>query len=106
MFNGIIKNTGVINKISKNNKNCVIQVFSKMNISKNEIGSSISCSGACLTIESFKKNLIQFYLSKETLSKTNFNSIKVGDININTRYPMQGWSKVKTFLKENFSLDD
>ena len=33
-------------------------------------------------------------------------AIKVGDENINTRYPMQGWLKVKNFLKENFSLND
>ena len=31
-------------------------------------------------------------------------AIKLGDENINTRYPMQGWSKVKKFLEENFSL--
>ena len=33
-------------------------------------------------------------------------AIKVGDSNINTRYPMQGWNKVKQFLTENFSLND
>ena len=80
MFNGIIKNTGIINKIYKNNNNCVIEVFSKMSFLKNEIGSSVSCSGACLTVEKIKKNLIQFYLSKETLSKTYFNTLKVGDM--------------------------
>ena len=31
-------------------------------------------------------------------------AIKVGDENINTRYPMQGWAKVKKFLEDNFSL--
>ncbi len=33
-------------------------------------------------------------------------AIKVGDDNINTRYPMQGWAKVKKFLKTNFSIND
>ena len=51
-----------------------------MKFNKSEIGSSVSCSGACLTLESVKKNLIQFYLSKETLSKTIFKSINRGDI--------------------------
>ena len=46
------------------------------------------------------KNNTHLQLVKEVVRE----AIKVGDININTRYPMQGWSKVKTFLKENFSL--
>ena len=51
-----------------------------MKFKKNEIGSSISCSGACLTIEKCNKNFVKFYLSKETLNKTVFKSSKRGDI--------------------------
>ena len=72
MFNGIIKNTGKIYKITKKNNNCVLELTSPMKFNKNEIGSSISCSGACLTLEKFKNNLSKFYLTKETLSKTIF----------------------------------
>ena len=80
MFNGIIKNTGKINKILKNNNNCTIEILSKMKFNKNEIGSSISCSGTCLTLDSYKKNRIKFYVSKETLNKTNFKFVKKGDV--------------------------
>tara|TARA_Y100000590_G_scaffold78996_1_gene87779 strand:+ start:1614 stop:2198 length:585 start_codon:yes stop_codon:yes gene_type:complete len=80
MFNGIIKNTGKINKIYKTNNNCVLEILSKMRFTNNEIGSSISCSGTCLTIEEFKKNLVKFYVSKETLSRTNFKYLKKGDV--------------------------
>ena len=76
MFNGIIKNTGKIYKVFKKNNNCSIEILSKMKFSKNEIGTSISCSGACLTLEKYNKNLAKFYLSQETLSTTNFKSIK------------------------------
>ena len=48
------------------------------------------------------KNDVSVKLVKEVVKE----AIKVGDNNINTRYPMQGWLKVKNFLKENFSLDD
>ena len=51
-----------------------------MKFTKNEIGSSISCSGACLTIENYNRNLVKFYLSKETLNKTIFKISKCGDI--------------------------
>ena len=80
MFNGIIKYTGKINKIYKNNNNCIIEILSKIKFSNNEIGSSISCSGACLTLEKYKGNLIKFYISKETLSRTNFKSLNKGDL--------------------------
>ena len=80
MFSGIIKNTGKINMIYKNNKNCVIEILSKIKFTKKEIGSSISCSGACLTLEKYNKNLCSFYISKETLNRTIFKSSKKGDI--------------------------
>jgi len=80
MFNGIIKFTGKIVKVITKNNNCNIEVKSKMKFKNNEIGSSICCSGACLTIEKIKKGTIQFYLSKETLSKTTFKNVKIGDI--------------------------
>ena len=80
MFNGIIKYTGKISKIYKNNNNCILEILSKIKFSKNEIGSSISCSGACLTLEKYKGNLSKFYISKETLNRTNFKSSNKGDL--------------------------
>mgnify|MGYP001433193684 FL=1 len=80
MFNGIIKHTGKISKIYKNSNNCIMEILSKIKFSKNEIGSSISCSGACLTLEKYKGNLSKFYISKETLNRTNFKSSNKGDL--------------------------
>jgi len=80
MFNGIIKNTGNLVKVYKKNNNCIIEIFTKMKFSKSEIGSSISCSGTCLTLEKYKKNIIKFYITKETLNRTIFKLSKKGDI--------------------------
>ena len=80
MFTGIIKHTGKINKIYKNNNNCIIEILSKIKFSKSEIGSSISCSGTCLTLEKYNGNLSKFYISKETLNRTNFKSSNKGDL--------------------------
>ena len=57
MFNGIITHTGKIKKLYKNNNNCILEVQSKIKFKSSEIGSSISCSGACLTLEKFNKNI-------------------------------------------------
>ena len=80
MFSGIIKNTGKINKIYRKNNNCALEISSKIKFTKREIGSSISCSGACLTLKKHNRNLGKFYISNETLSKTTFKSSKKGDI--------------------------
>ena len=80
MFNGIIRHTGKIKNIYKKNDNCIIEILSKIKFSKTEIGSSISCSGTCLTLEKYKGNLSKFYISKETLNRTNFKSSNKGDL--------------------------
>ena len=80
MFNGIITHTGKIHKIHKKYNNCIIEISSKMNFHKNEIGTSIACSGVCLTLENFNKKIAKFFLSKETLNRTIFKSSKRGDI--------------------------
>ena len=80
MFTGIIKHTGKINKISTNNNNCSVEILSKMKFSKSEIGSSISCSGTCLTLEKYKRNLSKYYISRETLNRTNLKFLNKGDL--------------------------
>ena len=79
MFSGIIKHMGKINKIHKTKNNCILEILSKLKFSKSEIGSSISCSGTCLTLEKYKDKVSKFYISSETLKRTNFKSLKKGD---------------------------
>ena len=80
MFTGIITHTGILKKISKNKSNCAVEIKSKIKFEKKEIGSSISCNGACLTLEKYNKNISYFYVSNETLKRTVFKSAKVGDV--------------------------
>ena len=60
MFNGIIKKTGKLKKIKMSKSNCNIEILSKIKFSKKEIGSSISCSGACLTLEKINNKSFTF----------------------------------------------
>ena len=80
MFSGIVTHTGKVKKIIKKKNNCTIEVIYNLKFSKNEIGSSISCSGVCLTLEKYRGNTAKFFLSKETLSKSIFKSVKKGDV--------------------------
>ena len=87
MFNGIIKNTGKIKKIYIKNNNCILEIYSKIKFTTRDIGSSISCSGVCLTLENLKNNVIKFYVSKETLYRTTFKYLKKNDL-INLEKPL------------------
>ena len=80
MFNGIIFNTGKINSIKKDYKSILISIKSNLNIKEKEIGSSVCCNGVCLTVTKVKKDLIYFYISRETINRSNFISIKKNQI--------------------------
>ena len=79
MFNGIIFYKGTIKSIKKNNKSILIGISSNLKIKKDELGSSISCNGVCLTIVKIEKKIIFFYISIETIKRSNFSRIKIGD---------------------------
>ena len=80
MFNGIIRNTGVIKNIKKNKKSMILDVQSNIKLNNRMLGSSISCNGVCLTLTSKKNKILSFYLSNETIKRSNFSKIKIGNI--------------------------
>ena len=79
MFNGIIFNKGTIKSIKNNSKSILIGIKSNLKIKKEELGSSISCNGVCLTLVKINKKIIYFYISIETIRRSNFSKIKIGD---------------------------
>ena len=88
MFNGIIYNQGSIKKITKRKNGVEISINSNLKISKKDIGMSIACDGVCLTMIDYNNKSMKFYLSNETLKKSNFESIKVGKI-LNLELPLR-----------------
>ena len=80
MFGGIIKNTGVIKYIQKNKKSMILSIKSNISVNNKMIGSSISCDGVCLTLTSYKNKILNFYLSNETINRSNFSKVKIGKI--------------------------
>ena len=88
MFNGIIFNQGRIIKISKTVNGINLFLKSRIKLSKKNLGVSVSCDGVCLTLISVKKDIIEFYLSNETISRSKFSKSKIGD-KINLELPLQ-----------------
>ena len=80
MFNGIIFNTGKIVSIEKNSNSIFVSIQTNLKFAKKDLGSSISCNGVCLTLIAIKGKIINFYVSNETIKRSNFNSIKINSI--------------------------
>ncbi len=80
MFNGIIFKTGIIKTIKKYKNSKLVGLKSNIKFKKTDIGSSVSCNGVCLTLAKINKNLIYFYVSSETIKRSNFKNIKIGQI--------------------------
>ncbi len=93
MFNGIIYNQGSISKIVKRDKGINIFVKSNLKVSSRDIGLSVACDGVCLTLISFKKKNMEFYLSNETIKRSKFKFLKLRDI-INLELPLKFGTKI------------
>ena len=80
MFNGIVFNTGKIKILKKKKKSILLGIETKLKISKKDIGSSICCNGVCLTLTNISRGILFFYISSETLKKSNFYYLKINSL--------------------------
>ena len=88
MFNGIIFSQGKVDKIFKRKMGIDLYIKSNLSLKSKDLGISICCDGACLTLISKRKKILEFYLSNETLNRTKFKKIKKGDF-INLELPLK-----------------
>ena len=93
MFNGIIFNQGKVDQILNRKKGINLFIKSNISLKSNDIGISISCDGACLTLISKKNKTLEFYLSNETLNRTKFKKIKKGNV-INLELPLKNGQNI------------
>ena len=93
MFNGIIFNQGTVKKISKRKKGINLFLKSNIRLNKQDLGTSVSCDGVCLTLTSIRNKLMEFYLSNETIKRSKFKNSKIGD-KINLELPLKYGQKV------------
>ena len=93
MFNGIIFNQGIIQKIEKRPKGINIFVKSNLKLSNKDIGVSVSCDGVCLTLITITRNVMEFYLSDESIQRSKFKFLKVKD-KINLELPLKYGQKL------------
>ena len=93
MFNGIIFNQGIVQDIEKRPKGINFFIKSDLKLTKKDIGVSIACDGVCLTLITIKRNVMEFYLSDETIQRSKFRFLKVKD-KINLELPLKYGQKI------------
>ena len=97
MFNGIIFNKGIVNKIKKSTKGVNIFVKSNLKVKNKDLGVSICCDGVCLTMVSLKNKVMEFYLLNETMNRSKFKNVSIGD-KINLELPLKYGQKISGHL--------
>jgi len=93
MFNGIIFNHGIVRKIDKRTKGINIFIKSNLKLTNKDVGVSVASDGVCLTLISLKANLMEFYLSNETIERSKFKFLKLKD-KINLELPLKYGQKI------------
>ena len=90
MFTGIVTDVGKVRHVEKRGDTHIV-IATKFDVSQIDVGASIACSGACMTVGdkgSAKDRWFAFTASGETLSKTTLGTWKVGEA-INLERPMR-----------------
>ena len=77
MFTGIVTDVGSVRSITKDG-DTRFEIETQYDLSQVELGASIACSGACLTVIETGSNWFAVQASGETLSKTILGNWKVG----------------------------
>ena len=79
MFTGIIENMAEVVDV-KPNKNNLDIIFKSDLLSELKVDQSISHNGVCLTVADISNETYLVNVVKETIDKSNFDSIRVGDM--------------------------
>lgn len=91
MFTGIIEEVGKIKKIEYDGEGRKLTVEAHKIMLDIKQGESIALDGVCLTVETWGKDFFTVYVMPETMKKTGFVNLKVGQlINLEKALPLNG----------------
>ena len=80
MFSGIVQEAGKVKDFLKREDIYNISIDCSSKITSNlKKGASVSVNGVCLTVKDENPEILRFDLVEETIKRTNFQNIKIGD---------------------------
>jgi riboflavin synthase len=90
MFTGIIEEVGEVSEVLVDSGESRVRIESSF-VDELQEGQSVSVNGVCLTVESIGLSWFEVFLSRETMVKTSFNEVTVGDpVNLERAMPVEG----------------
>jgi riboflavin synthase len=93
MFSGIVQSVGTIGEFIQQNEGAVLVVNTEEEFSGFEDGESIAVNGVCLTVVDSTETTFKLNLSTETLNRTNFKNVIIGD-NVNLERSLTPSTKI------------
>lgn len=87
MFTGIIEDLGKVKAIDKQASGAILQLETKLDLSREKTGDSLAVNGACLTMIEATGHWFAAQVSPETLNLTNLGTLRVND-RVNLERPL------------------
>jgi riboflavin synthase len=79
MFTGVIEGLGSVSRISSTGQGKRLAITPEYKLDHTKIGDSIAVNGACLTVVKMDGKRFEVDVSPETVAKTTFGGIKIGE---------------------------
>ncbi len=76
MFTGLIEEVGTVKKIRKGGKGALLSVRCSKVLEGTKIGDSVAVNGVCLTVVEMGKEYLSFFVSNETLQRSNLGELR------------------------------
>lgn len=70
---------GKVKRIGRKGKGVLLEIQAKALFQRAQPGDSVAVNGVCLTVMDKKRDRLSFYVSEESLSKTNLSKLRVGE---------------------------
>lgn len=78
MFTGIIENVGTVRRLTQRGNYRVLAIKSSADLSGMQLGESVACDGACLTVVDIEPETFVVEASQETVQRTIVGSYTIG----------------------------
>jgi len=79
MFAGIVEEMGVVKGVARGREGARVDILAKAILDDLEVGDSVAVNGVCLTVAARQSASFEADLSGETLQRTTFGQLAVGD---------------------------
>jgi riboflavin synthase len=78
MFTGLVEEVGEVASLKKSSKGAYLTVKCSKVLEGTKVGDSVAVNGACLTVVEVGKENLSFFVSLETLNRTNLKFLRSG----------------------------